>query len=74
MKMGNGSPNAGRCMTWTKTESAISCPERLDLRSYERQDIDKIPTVHMGSAVSYMEKQGIQTNITFMFCQKLKTC
>lgn len=42
---------------------ALGCPERLDLRSYERQGIDKIPTVHMGPAVSYMEKQGIQTNI-----------
>ena len=38
-------------------------PERLDLRSYERQGIDKIPTVHMGPAVSQMEKRGIQTNI-----------
>lgn len=38
-------------------------PEHLDLRSYERQGIDKIPTVHMGPAVSYMEKQGVQTNI-----------
>ncbi len=37
--------------------------ERLDLRSYARQSIDKIPTVHMGAAVSYMEKKGIQTNI-----------
>lgn len=37
--------------------------ERLDIRSYERQGIDKILTVHMGPAVSYMEKQGIQTNI-----------
>ena len=37
--------------------------ERLDLRSYTRQGIDKIPTVHMGAAVTYMEKKGIQTNI-----------
>ena len=37
--------------------------ERLDLRSYARQGIDKIPTVHMGAAVAYMEKKGIQTNI-----------
>ena len=37
--------------------------ERLDLRSYERQGIDKIPTVHMGAAASHMEKKGIQTNI-----------
>lgn len=37
--------------------------ERLDLRSYARQGIDKIPTVHMGAAVANMEKKGIQTNI-----------
>lgn len=37
--------------------------ERLDLRSYARQEIDKIPTVHMGAAVSHMEKKGIQTDI-----------
>ena len=42
---------------------AIGSPERLDLRSFARQGIDKIPTVHMGPAVSQLEKQGIQTNI-----------
>lgn len=38
-------------------------PERVDLRSYERQGIDKIPTVHMGAAVTAMERRGIQTDI-----------
>jgi hypothetical protein len=38
-------------------------PERLDLRSYARQGIDKIPTVHMGPAACQMEKKGIQTSI-----------
>ena len=38
-------------------------PERLDLRSYARQGIDKIPTVHMGAAACQMEKKGIQTSI-----------
>ena len=42
---------------------ANSRPERLDLRFYARQRIDKIPTVHMGPAVCQMEKKGIQTNI-----------
>ena len=42
---------------------AIGSPERLDLRSYARQGIDIIPTVHMGPAVSQLEKKGIQTNI-----------
>ena len=41
---------------------AIGSPERLDLRSYARQGIDKIPTVHMGPAVSQLEKKGIQTD------------
>ena len=38
-------------------------PERLDLRSYARQGIDKIPTVHMGPAACQMEKKGIATNM-----------
>ena len=42
---------------------AAERPERLDLRSYERQGLDVIPTVHMGPAVSQLEKKGIQTNI-----------
>ena len=29
---------------------AIGSPERLNLKSYERQGIDKIPTVHMGAS------------------------
>ena len=42
---------------------AAGRPERLDLRSYERQGLDVIPTVHMGPAVVQMERRGIQTNI-----------
>ena len=42
---------------------AADRPERLDLRSYERQGLDVIPTVHMGPAVTQMERRGIQTNI-----------
>ena len=38
-------------------------PERVDMRSYERQGLDVIPTVHMGPAVVQMERRGIQTNI-----------
>lgn len=37
-------------------------PERLDMRSYERQEIDKIPTVHMGAAAAGLERKGIRTN------------
>ena len=37
--------------------------ERVDLRSYERQGIDKLPTVHMGPSVTAMERRGVATNI-----------
>lgn len=35
--------------------------ERIDHRSYERQGINQIPTVHLGVAASAMEKRGIRT-------------
>ena len=38
-------------------------PERVDLRSYARQGLDIVPTVHEGAAVRQMEKRGIKTNI-----------
>lgn len=38
-------------------------PERLDLRSYERQGIDQVPTAHLGPAVAHMEEKGIPTEI-----------
>ena len=41
----------------------VHSPARVDLRSYERQGGDTIPTVHMGPAVTQMEHRGIQTNI-----------
>ena len=36
---------------------------RIDMRSYERQGKVQVPTVHMGPAVTNMEKRGIQTDI-----------
>ena len=36
-------------------------PERIDHRSYERQGIEKIPSIHMGVAASQMERKGIAT-------------
>ena len=36
-------------------------PERIDHRSYERQGVDKIPSIHMGVAASQMERKGIAT-------------
>ena len=38
-------------------------PERVSLSSYEKSGSPKIPTVHMGPAVTQMEKRGIRTNI-----------
>ena len=35
--------------------------ERIDHRSYERQGIEQIPTVHLGVAASQMERRGIRT-------------
>ena len=40
-----------------------SCDVRVNLRSYERQGLDIISTVHMGPAVMQMERRGIATNI-----------
>lgn len=37
--------------------------ERVDHRSYARQGIEQIPTVHLGVAVSAMEKRGIATEL-----------
>ncbi len=37
-------------------------PERIYHRSYKRQGIDKIPSVHLGPAASQMEKRGIRTD------------
>lgn len=38
-----------------------SRPERIDHRSYERQGIDQIPTIHVGVSATQMEKKGIAT-------------
>ena len=35
--------------------------DRIDHRSYERQGVEQIPTVHLGVAASAMEKRGIAT-------------
>ena len=37
--------------------------ERIDMRSFKRQGTDMVPTVHMGPAVTAMEKRGIRTDI-----------
>ncbi len=40
---------------------AAGQPNRVDHRSYKRQGIEKIPTIHMGPAASQMERWGIAT-------------
>lgn len=37
-------------------------PERIDHRSYKRQGIEQIPTVHMGVAATKMERRGVVTD------------
>lgn len=37
--------------------------ERLDLRSFERQRKEELPTVHLGPAVAHMEQKGVATEI-----------
>ena len=37
-------------------------PERIDHRSYVRQGVEQIPTVHMGVAATQMERRGIPTD------------
>ena len=41
---------------------AAGQPALVDHRSYKRQGIDKIPSVHLGPAASQMEKRGIRTD------------
>lgn len=42
--------------------------ERIDHRSYARQGIDRIPTVHLGIAAFQMEKRGIITKFLVNHC------
>ncbi|HEL1151007.1 TPA: MobA/MobL family protein, partial [Streptococcus equi subsp. zooepidemicus] len=39
-----------------------SIKEKVDHRSYERQGIEQIPTIHLGVSASQMEKKGIVTD------------
>ena len=36
-------------------------PERIDHRSFARQGIDKIPSIHLGVAAGQMKRKGIET-------------
>ena len=44
-----------------RAQAAIGLSDRIDHRSYKRQGIDKIPSVHLGVAAFQMEKRGIKT-------------
>lgn len=50
-------------VTQNKYLEAAHRPERISMKSYKRQGIEQIPMVHMGSAVTAMERKGIKTNI-----------
>lgn len=39
-----------------------SIKEKVDHRSYQRQGIEQIPTIHLGVSASQMEKKGIATD------------
>jgi len=36
---------------------------RIDMRSYERQGSEKTSQIHLGTKLSYLEKQGVKTEI-----------
>ena len=38
-------------------------PERVDLRSFERQDNPHAPQVHLGTEAAAMERKGVRTNL-----------
>ena len=38
-------------------------PVRIDLRSFERQGKEQLPTIHLGPAVAHMEEKGIHTEL-----------
>ena len=50
---------------WAETANRylekLNHTERIDNRSYERQGIEQVPTIHLGAAASQMEKRGIRT-------------
>ncbi len=59
----------GNCTKWRKEWADVvnhhlesnGLTIRIDHRSYEDQGIDLIPTIHLGTAATAMERRGIQT-------------
>lgn len=60
----------GKAEEWRKSWADItnkyleenSIQEKVDHRSYQRQDIEQIPTIHLGVSATQMEKKGIATD------------
>lgn len=46
-----------------KALEQVHSKERIDHRSYERQESEMLPTKHMGASVHQLEKRGIKTRI-----------
>ncbi|HGD5405192.1 TPA: MobQ family relaxase [Streptococcus agalactiae] len=62
--------NKGNAEKWRKNFASL-CNQyleknhqekRVDHRSYKRQGIEEIPTIHMGASASALEKKGIETD------------
>ena len=53
----------GRIWIVNRHYERAQCDERIDLRSYERQQSEHVPTVHMGPSVTQMERRGIRTDV-----------
>jgi len=60
----------GKAEEWRKAWADItnkyleenSIQDKVDHRSYQRQGIEQIPTIHLGVSVTQMEKKGIATD------------
>jgi len=52
---------AAYCNGALRLDGKLTEDNALDHRSYARQGIEQIPTVHLGAAASQMEKRGIRT-------------
>ena len=48
-----------KCVNFVLERNGID--EEVDHRSYERQGVEQVPTVHLGSAAHQMEQRGIKT-------------
>ncbi|MFT9056454.1 MAG: MobQ family relaxase [Ethanoligenens sp.] len=58
---------------WARYANAMldarNLPQRVDHRSYARQGVQQVPTVHMGVAASQMERRGLVTEKGAINCE-----